>query len=165
MPNRKFEFMRLCLLVTLLAASNLVQSVEQDVGSAKALPPDYREPSAAVTALLTAPTPPEPLLHARSGQVALLFREPVISMARLARPRLGLAGFHFDPEAQTSGVNPLISRIEIVSTSANQKQEPVVWVPANGAVLDFVHFSPDGRTLSALAISTGPASLACMKLC
>ena len=34
---------------------------------------DYREPAPAVTALLTAPTPPEPLLHAGSGQIALLF--------------------------------------------------------------------------------------------
>jgi dipeptidyl aminopeptidase/acylaminoacyl peptidase len=128
-------------------------------GSAVAAPPDYREPSAAVTALLTAPTPPEPLLHARSGQVALLFREPVISMARLARPRLGLAGFRFDPEAQTSGINPLISRIEVVSVFADPDQEPTVWVPAGGAVLDFVHFSPDGQTLSALAIAEGPAQL------
>jgi dipeptidyl aminopeptidase/acylaminoacyl peptidase len=143
----------------LLTASSIVYSATEDAGKPPETPPDYREPSAEVTTLLTAPTPPEPLLHARSGQVALLFREPVISMERLARPRIGLAGFRFDPEAQTSGVGPLISRIEIVSVSADPKDEPAGWVPASGAVLDFVHFSPDGRTLSALAISTGPARL------
>jgi dipeptidyl aminopeptidase/acylaminoacyl peptidase len=149
-----------CVLgFVLFSASSIAYPAEADAGTAPEMPPDYREPNAAVTALLTAPTPPEPLLHARSGQVALLFREPVITMERLARPRLGLAGFRFDPEAQTSGVNPLISRIEIVSVSAAPDQEPVVWVPAGGAVLDFVHFSPDGRTLSALAISRGPARL------
>jgi dipeptidyl aminopeptidase/acylaminoacyl peptidase len=149
-----------CVLsVALLAASGVAYSAAEGTGSALEAPADYREPNAAVTALLTAPTPPEPLLHARSGQVALLFREPVIQMKRLARPRLGLGGFRFDPEAQTSGVNPLIARIEIVSVLADPDQEPAVWVPAGGAVLDFVHFSPDGRTLSALAISAGPARL------
>ena len=143
----------------LLTATSVIYSATEDAGNAQAAPPDYREPSAAVTALLTAPTPPEPLLHSRSGQVALLFREPVIRMERLARPRLGLGGFRFDPEAQTSGVNPLISRIEVVAVSAEPDQAPAVWVPAGGAVLDFVHFSPDGRTLSALAISAGPARL------
>jgi dipeptidyl aminopeptidase/acylaminoacyl peptidase len=119
---------------------------------------DYRQPDAAVTALLTAPTPPEPLLHARSGQVALLYREPVMSMERLARPRLGLAGFRFDPESQTSGVGPLISRVDIVSADAPDRK-PVTWTPAGGAVLDHVHFSPDGRILSAIAVASGPARL------
>lgn len=121
---------------------------------------DYREPPPAVTALLAAPTPPEPLLHARSGQVALLFREPVIRMERLARPRLGLAGFRYDPEAGVSGVAPLVYRIEVISAQ-DPGQEAIVWQPAAGTVLDFVRFAPDGRTLSALAIGeSGPARLA-----
>lgn len=148
---------RLCALTVALLAAGQITCVSAQPANPQAS--DYREPEPAVTALLTAPTPPEPLLHARSGQVALLFREPVIRMERLARPRLGLAGFRFDPESQTSGVNPLIYRIEVVSVTADPEQEPVIWVPAGRAVLDFVHFSPDGRTLSALAIGDGPARL------
>ncbi len=145
------------LIIALLASSGAASSAT-DAAAATETRSGYREPAAAVTALLTAPTPPEPLLHARSGQVALLFREPVISIARLARPHLGLAGFRFDPESQTSGVAPLISRIEVVSSS-DPKREPSVWVPSGDAVLDFVRFSPDGRTLAALSISEGPTRL------
>jgi dipeptidyl aminopeptidase/acylaminoacyl peptidase len=121
---------------------------------------DYREPSAAVTRLLTATPPPEPILHARSGRVALLFREPVIRLERLARPRLGLAGFRFDPRTLTSGVEPLITRVEILSVDAPAGAAPVEWRPGGGALLDHVRFSPDGRTLSALAVPDGPARLA-----
>ncbi len=120
---------------------------------------DYRQPSAPVTALLTAAPPPEPLLHARSGRVALLYREPVITLERLARPRLGLAGFRFDPLTKTSGVYPLISKIEVLSIDAQGKRTPVLWQPTGGALLDHVHFSPDGRTLAALSVADGPARL------
>lgn len=121
-------------------------------------PMGYREPAPEITALLTAPTPPEPLLHATSGQVALLYREPVITMERLSRTRLGLGGFRFDPEAGTSGVAPLIGRVDIVTVAA-PSAEPVVWKPTADAVLDFVRFAPDGKTLSALAVGSGPARL------
>jgi dipeptidyl aminopeptidase/acylaminoacyl peptidase len=145
---------------SVLRSSVLTLLLVAGAGTATAAEPsaDYRQPSAAVTALLTAPTPPEPLLHARSGLVALLYREPVMSMERLARPRLGLAGFRFDPESQTSGVGPLITRVDLVSANAPDRK-PLTWTPAGGAVLDFVHFSPDGRTLSAIAIASGPARL------
>jgi len=147
--------------LVLLVASGIVSADTSTPGSdpMTAVLPDYREPSAPVTGLLTAQTPPEPLLHARSGQVALLYYEPVINMERLARPRIGLAGFRFDPLSQTSGVGPLIRRVEIVSAGDAREQQPVVWLPANGALLEFVHFSADGRTLSAVAIGNGPAQL------
>ncbi|HLF31265.1 MAG TPA: hypothetical protein VI566_09620, partial [Xanthomonadales bacterium] len=112
--------------LALLTASSAVFSATETTGTSTETIPDYREPSATVTALLTAPTPPEPLLHARSGQIALLYREPVIELERLTRPRLGLAGFRFDPESQTSGVNPLISRIEVISAYADPELEPTV---------------------------------------
>jgi dipeptidyl aminopeptidase/acylaminoacyl peptidase len=147
-------------LGAILGLISPVLAAEESSDPQAAAVADFRQPSAAVTDLLTAPTPPEPLLHARSGQVALLFREPVISMDRLARQRLGLAGFKFDPEAGTSGVAPLIGRIEILSTNAPASEEPVVWTPADGAVLDFIRFAPDGKTLAALAIGDGPARLA-----
>jgi dipeptidyl aminopeptidase/acylaminoacyl peptidase len=148
--------------LTLLAACVLtLTAADTDASGAGSdtLPGDYREPAAEVTALLTAPTPPDPLLHASSGQIALRYREPVIQMQRLARPRLGLAGFRFDPQSGTSGVAPLISRIEIIATDGTVDRSPIEWNPAGGAALDFVHFSPDGRTLSALAIGEGPARL------
>ncbi|HKX56178.1 MAG TPA: hypothetical protein VJN01_08755, partial [Xanthomonadales bacterium] len=147
------------LLLSLSVLLCLAALMDTAMAQPAAIDRDYREPAADITALLTAATPPEPLLHARSGQVALLFREPVISMERLARPRLGLAGFRFDPETGISAVAPLIYRIEIISAN-DPGQEAVVWQPAEGTVLDFIHFAPDGRTLSALAITLeGPALL------
>jgi dipeptidyl aminopeptidase/acylaminoacyl peptidase len=119
---------------------------------------DYRTPSPAVTSLLTATPPPEPLLHAGSRRVALLFREPVIALERLSRERLGLAGFRFDPVTRSSGVEPLVTRVELVAIDAPESA-PREWRPSHGALLDHVHFSPDGRTLSALALGNGPARL------
>src|SRR5690606_24759755 len=110
-------------------------------------------------ALLTATPPPQPLLHTSSGQIALLYQEAVIDMDRLARPQYGLAGYRFEPLSGTSGMNPRITRVEIVATGA-PRAAPVVWQPEAGALLDFVQFSPDGRTLSAIAIGSGPAQLA-----
>lgn len=121
---------------------------------------DYREPGTAVVSLLTAPPPPEPILHARSRRIALLYREPVIRLERLARPRLGLAGFRFDPSTRTSGVEPLVTRVEIVAADDSAGSPPIEWRPAGGALLDHVRFAPDGRTLSALSVGEGPARLA-----
>lgn len=126
---------------------------------ASASPSDYREPSAAVVGLLTATPPPRPVLHASSGQVALLYREPVIEMDRLARTHYGLAGYRFDPLTGTSGIEPLVTRVEILAANA-PGAAPVLWQPAAGQLLDFVQFSPDGRTLSAIEIGNGPARLA-----
>jgi len=120
----------------------------------------YREPSAGVVRLLTAPPPPEVILHSGSGHVALLFREPVIELERLARPRLGLAGYRFDPKTHTSGVEPLVERVEVLSVAAEAADGRVEWRPRGGARLDHVRFSPDGRMLSALAVADGTARLA-----
>jgi len=120
---------------------------------------DYREPSPAVTALLTAPPPPTPLVHARSRQVALLYREPVIPLAWLVRPRLGLAGYRFDPESRLSDIDARVSQVQVVSADPAKGESPVIWQPGAGDVLEFVRFSPDGRTLSALSIGNGPARL------
>lgn len=138
----------------LAAAAAFAQPAAAESGES-----DYREPAAAVTRLLTAAQPPEPLLHARSGRVALLHREPVISLERLARPRLGLAGFRFDPVSGTSGVGPLIEFVEVVSAVA-PAAAPAVWRPGAGALLDHVQFAPDGRTLAAVVVDGGPARLA-----
>lgn len=126
---------------------------------------DYREPSAASVRLLTAPPPPEPLLHARSGRIALLHREAVIELERLARPRLGLAGFRFDPRTRTSAVEPLVTHVEVVAVEGPADAAATLWRPAGGALLEHVRFAPDGRTLSALAVpAQGPARLALFDL-
>lgn len=120
---------------------------------------EYREPAAAIISLLTAAAPPERLLHTESGRVALLYREAVIPMERLARPRLGLAGYRFDPVSYLSEVADRVSRIEILSADEPADREPVTWLPGAGAVLDFVSFSPDGSRLAAVVIADGPSRL------
>jgi dipeptidyl aminopeptidase/acylaminoacyl peptidase len=131
-----------------------------DAATSLAASADYRTPAPPIVALLTASPPPQPLLHARSGHVALLFREGVMQLERLARPRLGLAGFRYDPKSRTSGVEPLVERVEVVDVAA-PGSAPREWRPASGALLDDVRFSPDGRTLSALLVAAdGPARLA-----
>ncbi len=119
---------------------------------------EYREPGAAVVRLLTAPRPPEPLLHGSSRQLALLHRQTHVAIAQLARPFLGLAGYRFDPVTRISGAGPRIERIEILRL-AEGAGDPIQWRPAGGALLEDVQFSPDGRHLSALAVGAGPARL------
>jgi dipeptidyl aminopeptidase/acylaminoacyl peptidase len=119
----------------------------------------YLEPDPEVTRLLTAPRTPEPLVHGASGRVALLERETVLPLDRLAQPWLGLAGFRFDPKTRTSGVKPLVSRVNIVSARV-PGEALAVWRPSAGARLSDVRFAPDGRTLSAVWIGEGPARLA-----
>ena len=119
----------------------------------------YRAPSDAIVRLLTAGPPPEPILHAASGRVALLYREAVIDLERVARPRLGLAGYRYDPQSRVSGVAPLVERVELIPIAEAAEAAPVVWRPQRGVRLDHVRFSPDGRMLSALAVGSGPARL------
>jgi dipeptidyl aminopeptidase/acylaminoacyl peptidase len=118
----------------------------------------YLEPEPEITRLLTAPRPPEPLFHGASGRVALLERETVVPLERLARPWLGLAGFRFDPRTRASGVKPLVSRVVIVSARV-PGEALAVWRPGGGAALTDVRFAPDGRTLSAVRMGDGPARL------
>jgi dipeptidyl aminopeptidase/acylaminoacyl peptidase len=115
----------------------------------------YSQPDEAVTRLLTATPPPEPLVHASSGRVALLFRQPVVSLERLARPFLGLAGFRFDPLSRTSGVSPLVEFVEIINVSGSTDQRAMRWELRPDEKLDHIHFSPNGRYLSALKVGVG----------
>jgi dipeptidyl aminopeptidase/acylaminoacyl peptidase len=143
-----------CSFVTLGAlATAAAATLEAPVGG-------YREPAAAVVRLLTATPPPQPLVHVASGRVALLFRNPLVRLERLGRPYLGLAGYRFDPQTRTSGIEPLIARVEVIPVDDSADTAPVVWRPEDGALLDDVHFSPDGRYLSALRVGDGPARLA-----
>jgi len=120
---------------------------------------EYRTPAEPIVDLLTAERPPESLLHASASRIALLTREPLIPLARLERPFLGLAGYRFDPVSGTSNRDPLVSRIEIVTLDHDGEQTHVLWQPAPGVLLDHVQFSPDGRYLLATAITGEPARL------
>jgi len=122
-------------------------------------PAEYRTPPAPVARLLSAPRPPDPLLHGASARVALLTRQPLVSLKRLSRPTLGLAGYLFDPESGTSERGPLIERVEVLTVSGAPNPSVVVWQPGDGALLDHVEFSPDGSHLSATRIAGGSARL------
>ena len=62
---------------------------------------EYRVPkSAAVVRLLTATQTPQGVFNARSGRIALVYRETLVPVGRIARPHLGLAGFWLDPEIE-----------------------------------------------------------------
>jgi dipeptidyl aminopeptidase/acylaminoacyl peptidase len=148
------------MALALLAGISGCHSARPEAGSSAPAPAEhYRVPSDAVVALLTATPPPEVLLHAGSGRVALLFRESVIELERLSHARLGLAGYRYNPDSHTSGVSPRVERVELVEIGGPVEAEPIAWRPANGALLDGVEFSPDGRTLSAVAVGQGPARL------
>ncbi len=126
--------------------------------STVAPPMIYHRPADDVTQLLTATPPPEPLVHASSGQVALLFRQSVIRMDRLARRKLGLAGYRFDPISRTSNLEQLIERVEVID--ARHPGAPKVWQPTDGALLHAPEFSPDGNFISALRYNrSGSAQL------
>jgi len=118
----------------------------------------FQEPAAPITRLLTTSPPPTPLVHARSGHLALLQEEQVISMERLHTPRLGLAGLRLDPVTRITGIEPMIQRVDIVDTRAGRQQNLQHWVAGEKARFEFVQFSPDGQKLSALKVQTGQPS-------
>lgn len=142
---------RVSLIACLVLACFAPVSVPAEPGDA------YREPAAGVTALLTAPRPPEYLVHPPSQQVALLYREAVIGMDRLLQPRIGLAGFRFDPASRSSGIEPLVTRVELIAADGSHAAKE--WRPRGGALLDFVKFSPSGRWMAALAQIDGRSEL------
>lgn len=120
---------------------------------------EYRLPPPAVVKLLEAPDPPEPVVHASSGQVALVYQQELMPLQRLARPFLGLAGFRFDPLTNTSRADRLIERIEIVALDGKAPATPVAWQPAAGTLFETPSFSPDGKHLVASVVPEGPARL------
>ncbi len=119
---------------------------------------DYREPSAAITSLLIADRPPEYLFNASAKRVALVFREAVVSLNRLARPHLELAGHRLDPLTRTTNMDLRIVRVEVFDLAAPTKR--VIWTPPAGAELEHVKFAPDGQRLSGTVFSRGASRLA-----
>ncbi|MFC7339169.1 alpha/beta hydrolase family protein [Haloferula chungangensis] len=120
----------------------------------------FQLPSEEVVELLTTPEPPEVLIHRASASVALLTEEKVLSWKRLSMPRLGLAGFRFEPVSGVSGIDELVKQIEIVRTDRPPDQPPHRWQAPEGLAWSSVQFSPDGRYLSALQVTLDqPAQL------
>ncbi|MYM64077.1 S9 family peptidase [Pseudomaricurvus sp. HS19] len=123
-------------------------------------------PSDAVTQLLTAPAPAQPLIHARSGNVALLETDKVISMDRLLAPRVGLAGVRLDPVTGITDIEPMVRQITVVHANAHADEhttgsshaQPATWTAEGDSRFTFVQFSPDGDKLSALQVKTGKPS-------
>lgn len=115
----------------------------------------FREPAADITALLTTPAPATPLVHARSGHLALVQSEQVVSLARLMAPRLGLAGMRIDPVTRFTGIDPLVLKVDILDTRATGNPLKRTWKADGDSRLAFVTFSPNGQMLSALRVETG----------
>lgn len=114
----------------------------------------FRTPAADIAQLVTAPAPAEPLVHAGSGQLALLQYDKVIDMDRLMTGRLGLAGMRLDPVTRITGIDPLVRRVQLLAL-ADTGKPAVSWLAPANSRFAFVAFSPDGRHLSALQIETG----------
>lgn len=114
----------------------------------------YRSPdNPDVVRLLTAGQIPEVILHAASRRAALLHRETLVPIERIARPYLGLAGYWFDPSILASGYDARIEKVELIDVLTGALI--ATWAPAGPAELDHVAFSPDGRRLSAVTFRSG----------
>lgn len=115
---------------------------------------EFRVPrNPAVVRLLTATQTPQAVFNAKSGRIALSYRETLVPVARLARPHLGLAGFWFDPEIRSSGYDSWVERVVVVD--ARSGATLATWAPVGAPALDHVEISPDGRHLSAVSFRTG----------
>jgi dipeptidyl aminopeptidase/acylaminoacyl peptidase len=141
----------------LLAGLALLWAAGPAVGETPAAE-GYRVPADAVVRLLTATRSPSGLLHADSDRVALVYRESVLPLERVARPHLGLAGFWFDPLSRTTGNDSWVERVVVLD--AHDGATLATWAPAGPAALDDVQFSPDGRHLSAVSFRSGAPRLA-----
>jgi len=121
--------------------------------------PEYRMPdNPEVVNLLTATQGPSAVFNAKSGRIAFVYRETLLPLERIARPRIGLAGYWFDPVLRDSGYESRVERVVILD--ARSGATLATWQPAGPAALADVEFSPDGRRLSALTYRAGPPRLA-----
>jgi dipeptidyl aminopeptidase/acylaminoacyl peptidase len=130
-------------------ASAGVMAVMVAMVSASAETGRYRIPSNPdVVHLLTATQVPNGILNTAAGRVALIYRETLVPVDRIARPHLGLAGYWFDPVIRGSGYDSWVERVTVldVRTGATVAE----WAPPGPPALDHIAFSPDGRRLSAL---------------
>ena len=121
-------------------------------------PNDYRVPdNAAVVRLLTGTQTPQVLFHSAAGRVALVYRETLVPVARLARPHLGLAGYLIDPDLRSSAYDSRVEKVVVVDIGTGNTV--ATWERTEPS-LDDIRFSPDGDYLSAVSFREGPPRLA-----
>ncbi len=148
-----------CLALVSIATASAATETETETSL-------YRMPSDAVIQLLTAPAPAQPLIHARSGNIALLETDKVISQRRLLAPRIGLAGVRLDPVTGITDIEPMVRQITLVRADGHGAEQvagapptkPATWTAEGESRFTFVQFSPDGARLSALRVATGKPS-------
>ena len=139
---------------TRLAVLSMVLVLAEASGADSPVVGEYRVPgNPAVARLLTATQTPQGVFNARSGRIALVYRETLVPVERIARPHLGLAGFWLDPEIRSSGYDSWIERVVVLDVRTGATL--ATWSPAGGPALDHVEISPDGRYLSAIRFGTG----------
>ena len=98
---------------------------------------EYRVPrNPAVVRLLTATQTPQGVFNARSGRIALVYRETLVPVGRIARPHLGLAGFWLDPEIRSSGYDSWVERVVVLDVRTGATL--ATWAPAGEPALDHV---------------------------
>jgi dipeptidyl aminopeptidase/acylaminoacyl peptidase len=155
---REIVFARLEVVARLALVAGLIHLGVAAAGTDAPPHADYRVPqNPDVVALLTGTQVPSGLLHAASGRAALVYRETLVPVERIARPHLGLAGFWFEPLIRTSGYDSWIERVVVLDV---RRGKPVsTWAPAGAPALDHVAFSPDGRRLSAITFRDGAPRL------
>jgi dipeptidyl aminopeptidase/acylaminoacyl peptidase len=123
---------------------------------ASAAPPatEFRVPeNPAVVRMLTATQGPTALYNAPSKRIAMIFRETLVPVERIARPHIGLAGFWFDPVIRTSGYESWVERVTVLNAMTGATL--ATWQPPAPAALDAIDLSPDGRHLSAVSFREG----------
>ena len=89
--------------------------------------------------LLTATQTPQAAFNAKSGRIALIYRETLVPVARIARPHLGVAGFWFDPEIRSSGYDSWVERVVVLD--ARTGATLATWAPAGEPALDHIRSS------------------------
>jgi dipeptidyl aminopeptidase/acylaminoacyl peptidase len=126
---------------------------------ADSTPTDYRVPeNSAVAHLLTATQVPTGLFNAQSKRIALIYRETLVPVERIARPHVGLAGFSFDPAIRTSGYESWVERVAVLNAQTGATLS--TWQPPGSPAMDALDMSPDGRYLSAVVFREAVPRLA-----
>ena len=123
---------------------------------------EYLTPDADVADLLETKPPPIPVVHAASGRVALVDRESLVPVERLARPSLGLAGLRIDP-ANATLVNQSFA-VQVSVLSIEDPAQRIDVLPPADALFSDVFFSPDGSRLAVTIVRSDRIDLGLIDL-
>ncbi|RLP56348.1 MAG: S9 family peptidase [Ketobacter sp.] len=140
-------------LVTFMAVSDAAPGTASE---------GFKRPAQEISRLLLTAEPPTPVIHVAAEKIALLHYEGVIDQQRMQTPRLGLAGYRYDPVTGITGLDALVERVEIISSNPQKATSPRQWRAGSdsrsAARFAFVQFSPSGKYLSALQVEPGKPS-------